>query len=126
MSRLDLGNAGEAKAYEILRREGYEILATKYRFARGEIDLIGLEREILAFIEVKARRSGGYGTPAEAVDRRKRAHLIAAARHFLYTSRIQDRQCRFDVLALYLSEDERLLRYELLRDAFQVKGGNYF
>ncbi|MGE5599178.1 MAG: YraN family protein [Bacteroidota bacterium] len=126
MSRLALGNAGEDLALEILQREGYEILATKYRFARGEIDLIGLERGILAFVEVKTRRFRGYGAPAEAVDRRKRSHLVAAARHYLYAGRIRDRQCRFDVLSIYLDEDGRLLRHELLRDAFQVKGGNYF
>ena len=126
MSRLELGNAGESLAQEILVREGYVIVTAKYRYARGEIDLIGTEHGILAFVEVKTRRSRAYGTPAEAVDRRKRSHLVAAARHFLYTRRIRDQQCRFDVLSIHLDAQERLRRYELIRDAFQVKGGNYF
>ncbi len=126
MERLELGNAGEALAQEILAREGYRILEAKYRRAHGEIDLIALEGEILAFVEVKTRRRGGYGAPAEAVDGRKRSHLIGAARRYLYENRIADRQCRFDVLSIYADEQGRLIRYELLRDAFWVKGGNYF
>lgn len=126
MDRLELGNTGETLAREILAREGYEIIAARYRYARGEIDLIGIDGGILAFVEVKARRRDSYGAPAEAVDRYKRRRLIGAARHFLYTRRIRDQQCRFDVLSLYLDSGGGLIRYQLYRDAFQVKGGNYF
>lgn len=110
----------------ILAREGYRILETKYRYARGEIDLIAMEGDILAFVEVKARRRGNYGAPVEAVDRYKRSRIIGAARHYLYTRGIRDQQCRFDVLSIFLDEDSRLLRHELIRNAFWVKGGNYF
>ena len=85
MSRLDLGNTGETMAQEILAREGYRVIAEKYRYARGEIDLIGLESGILAFVEVKTRRRGTYGAPVEAVDRRKRSRIVGAARYYLYT-----------------------------------------
>ena len=124
--RKEFGNRGEELACEILEREGYEILAAKYRYARGELDLVAMEGEILAFIEVKTRRPGSPGTPAEAVDRRKRSRMVGAARHFLYTHRITDRQCRFDVLSIIADEGGRLVRYELLRDAFWVKGGGCF
>lgn len=126
MSRSETGRAGESLAQEILAREGYRIVATNHRYARGEIDLIGMDGSVLAFIEVKTRRSRVYGAPAEAVDPRKRSHLVAAARHYLYTRRIRDQQCRFDVLSIFLDGEEQLRRYELIRDAFQVKGGNYF
>lgn len=126
MLRLELGNAGETLAREILAREGYRVIAEKYRYARGEIDLIGMEGEILAFVEVKTRSRGSYGAPVEAVDRHKRSRIVGAARYYLYTQQIQDRQCRFDVLSIFADEGGRLLRYDLIRDAFQVKGGNYF
>jgi len=126
LDRLELGNAGESLAQEILTREGYRIIASRYRYARGEVDLIGMEGGILAFVEVKARRRDSYGPPEQAVDRYKRSNLIGAARHFLYTRRIRDQQCRFDVLSLYLDSGGGLIRYQLFRDAFQVKGGNYF
>lgn len=126
VSRLELGNAGESLGQEILAREGYQVWTAKYRCARGEIDLIGMDHGILAFVEVKTRRRGAYGAPAEAVDRYKRTHIIAAARHFLYFRRIRDQQCRFDVLSIFADERGGLIRYELIRDAFQVKGGNYF
>jgi len=60
------------------------------------------------------------------VDRRKRARIVGAARHFLYTHGITDRQCRFDVLSIIADEAGRLVRYELLRDAFWVEGGGSF
>ncbi|MGE5530014.1 MAG: YraN family protein [Patescibacteria group bacterium] len=126
MERLELGNAGESLAEEILAREGYAILAKKYRYARGEVDLVGMDHGVLAFVEVKTRTRGSYGRPAEAVDRYKRSRLIGAARHYLYTHRVQDQQCRFDVLSIFADEAGRLLRHDLIKDAFQVRGGNYF
>jgi len=126
MQRAELGKAGEELGQEILVREGYRIVDTKYRYARGEVDIIGMEGEILAFVEVKTRRRGNYGTPAEAVDRNKQSRIIGAARHFLYTRGIRDQQCRFDVLSIFADERGDLLRYDLIRDAFQVKGGNYY
>ncbi|NLG84986.1 MAG: YraN family protein [Firmicutes bacterium] len=126
MRKKEFGKRGEKLACEILAQEGYEILAEKYRYARGEIDLVGLEGEILAFIEVKTRRLGSPGTPAEAVDRRKRSRMVGAARHFLYTHGITDRQCRFDVLSIIADEAGGLVRYELLRDAFWVERGGSF
>ena len=125
MERHALGNAGEDLAAEILGREGYQVIETKYRYARGEIDLVAMEGEILAFVEVKTRRRVNFGHPAEAVDRYKRSRLVGAAKHYLYRYQIRDRQCRFDVLSIFADEGGHLLRYHLIRDAFWVKGGNY-
>lgn len=49
---------------------------------RGEIDLVCRRGERLVLVEVKTRSSDGYGAPAEAVDRRKRKALLAAAAEY--------------------------------------------
>jgi putative endonuclease len=56
-SYLRTGRRGEEDAYFYLRRRGYVMVARNFRTARhhGEIDLIGWDRDVLCFIEVKTR-----------------------------------------------------------------------
>ena len=67
-----LGKSGENYACWELERRGYEILDRRYRTRVGEIDIVARDGETLAFIEVKARRSGRFGPPVEAVGPQKR------------------------------------------------------
>jgi putative endonuclease len=98
------GIRGETFAYWHLRRHGYVIISKNYTAhgIKGEIDLIGYDGEVLAFIEVKTRTTGdrALGTPEEAVTPEKRRNLSRMARHFLAEQRIPKAQCRFDVLAI--------------------------
>jgi len=99
-----VGIRGETFAYWHLRRHGYVMIAKNYmvRGIKGEIDLIGYDGEVLAFIEVKTRTPGerALGTPEEAVTPEKRRNLSRMARQFLAEQRIPKAQCRFDVLAI--------------------------
>src|SRR6476619_7338794 len=64
------GRRGEEAAYFHLRSLGYVMVARNYRShrRRGEIDLIGWDRDVLCFVEVKTRSSKDF-IPAEvAVD----------------------------------------------------------
>ena len=70
---------GELMAYGYLKRQGYRIVAHRYRSRSGEIDLIGWDGDILAFIEVKYRRNCRYGRPEEAVGRSKQRQIYRAA-----------------------------------------------
>jgi putative endonuclease len=48
-----VGRRGEEEAYFSLRKRGYVMVARKYRWARrrGEIDLVGWDRDVLCFVE---------------------------------------------------------------------------
>jgi putative endonuclease len=95
-----LGQRGEELAADRLQAEGYLIVARNWRCSRGEIDIIAKDGETLVFLEVKTRRSGRYGTPAEAVDTRKQEKVRQLARTFMYEERKTAPQYRFDVVTV--------------------------
>ena len=74
--RQQYGEAGEALAARLLRRQGYRILETNYRTPIGEIDIIARERDTIVFVEVKARRSLHFGHPKTAVTARQAAQAL--------------------------------------------------
>jgi len=99
------GLSGETLAYWYLRREGYIVVARNYRVAHphGEIDLIGWDGEVLAFVEVKTRTTASGGPPERSVDADKQQALRRMARDYLARRRLGEVSCRFDVLALEAS-----------------------
>jgi putative endonuclease len=96
-----VGVRGETYAYWYLRRHGYVIVARNYALpgVKGEIDLVGYDGPIVAFVEVKTRTGEG-ALPEEAVTREKRRALARIAQQFLIDRRIARAPCRFDVLAI--------------------------
>jgi putative endonuclease len=102
-ARQQFGRAAEAAAARYLAREGWVLLGRNVRIGRGELDLIVRRGDVLAFVEVKARRSTACGTPEDAVDGRKRrqvarlAELWLAARPWALRG-VSD--VRFDVVAV--------------------------
>lgn len=97
----------EERACEYLRSLGYLIVARNWRWRRGEVDIIARDRGTLVFVEVKARSTGRFGHPAEAVDERKRGKLIAAAKAFLGRD-LGKVPVRFDVVAVLGDEIQHL------------------
>jgi putative endonuclease len=51
------GYLGEFIAVCLLKLKGYRILARRYKTACGEIDIVAQKNDIIAFIEVKCRKS---------------------------------------------------------------------
>lgn len=98
------GIRGETFAYWYLRRHGYTMIARNFTVpgVKGEIDLIGYDGEILAFVEVKTRTGDPelFGVPEEAVTPEKRRYLSRMAHQFLAERRIPKARWRFDVLAI--------------------------
>ena len=98
------GIRGETYAYWYLRRQGYVLIARNYTSAgiKGEIDLIGYDGPVLAFVEVKTRtgESETFGKPEDSITAEKRRHLSRLAGRFLADRRIPSAPCRFDVLAI--------------------------
>lgn len=100
MDKRQKGNLGEDLAVDYLLKKGYRILVRNFRFDRGEIDIIAEDGATLVFVEVKARGSNSYGEPEEAITVRKREQLQKVAEGYLFNNGIEDRECRFDVIAV--------------------------
>jgi putative endonuclease len=95
-----LGHAGEQAAADYLAGLGLQVLYRSYRHGRAEVDLVAQQgRQLLVFVEVKARSSSQYGYPETFVSERKKQLFQLAAeqvQHDLdWTGDI-----RFDILAV--------------------------
>src|SRR5262249_61507415 len=82
---LRTGRRGEEDAYFHLRDLGYIMVARNFRSPRrrGDLDLIGWDKDVLCFIEVKTRTSHAVKPAEAAVDQHKKRELSAVAREFL-------------------------------------------
>ena len=106
LARQELGILGEMLAVQELERRGYAILARRYRTRCGEIDIVAEDGGTLVFVEAKARADAEFGTAAEAVTPWKQRQLVRMARDYLTRERIEDRPCRFDVVAIMMDTPE--------------------
>jgi len=118
LSGKSLGIKGEAAAAEHLKKHGYEIIEQNYRCRFGEIDIIGLDKGSLAFIEVKSRTSDRYGTPFEAVNYHKQKKIRQLAAYYLQAQERYMGSCRFDVVGVHLSKNGTIQKIEVIKNAF--------
>jgi putative endonuclease len=96
--RRSEGRAAEDRAADYLITKGCTIITRRFKCRRGELDLVILDGEVLAFVEVKMRR--GSGRAEEAVTKRKRDLLHEAAREYLWKMEQPDRPYRLDLVAV--------------------------
>jgi putative endonuclease len=115
---LHVGRRGEEDAYFHLRRLGYVMVARNFRSprCRGEIDLIGWDRDVLCFIEVKTRTTHDVKPAEAAVDWHKRREVAEVARE--YRRRLSPScQWRFDIVSVYYAGNVSRPQIELFQNA---------
>ncbi len=98
-----LGSWGEELAAKYLRKKRFRIVGLNYRSRFGEIDIIAENKNYLAFVEVKLRRSAQFALAREFVDRRKQERLRQTAMMYLAQNETK-KQPRFDVIEIYAPE----------------------
>tara|TARA_R110002096_G_scaffold116164_3_gene251764 strand:+ start:25278 stop:25658 length:381 start_codon:yes stop_codon:yes gene_type:complete len=112
-----LGRQAEQSAFAYLRRRGLQAVARNFRSRGGEIDLIMLDKDCLAFIEVRCRASKRFTQPSHTVDHRKQQKLIRTAALFIARNKkFAATTMRFDVVAVLGLDDPDI---EWIRDAFR-------
>ncbi|PJA97767.1 MAG: YraN family protein [Ignavibacteriales bacterium CG_4_9_14_3_um_filter_30_11] len=104
-----IGNKGEELAAELLTKKNYKIIDKNYRFGKGEIDIIceDTESKNLVFVEVKSRTNLNFGDPIFALTKRKMAQLRKIADSYLYEKKLDDIDCRFDVITILYKLKEK-------------------
>jgi putative endonuclease len=118
-AHLVAGRAAEDAACGELERLGYRILWRNYRTRRGELDVVALEGEVLAIVEVRFRARDDYGTAADSVTWRKQSRWARAARELLAREPALARlAARFDLVEVEGTAGD--LRCRLTRAAFSL------
>ncbi|MFP5383269.1 MAG: YraN family protein [Gammaproteobacteria bacterium] len=113
------GALGERMARQYLESRGLRCLDSGWRCRLGELDLVMIDEDVIAFVEVRARGRGSLVSPQESVDRHKKRRVIQAARHWLmHHPREAELPARFDVVAI---EDDGG-RIDWIRSAFDADG----
>jgi len=115
-----LGPWGEALAAQYLKENGYTVLACNYHCRYGEIDIIVKKKKILAFVEVKLRKSAQFVQAREYVDSRKQERILLTAQFWL-SENPTALQPRFDIVEIYAPQGMNTAQPQVihLEDAFQ-------
>jgi putative endonuclease len=106
-----VGDIGEQVVEKWLVFNNFKILAKNYRTKLGEVDLIAQKDDVIAFVEVKTRKTEYFPTSL-VVNRSKQQKIIRAAKHFVLQNQIRDKVLRFDVATVLLKENnEHVVTY---------------
>lgn len=95
----EFGVTGEQMATRYLEDQGYVILDRNYRRGHKEVDIIALDHNELAVIEVKTRASEELFTAEQAVDHHKRQNIIRVANNYVRRYH-RTEPVRFDIIAI--------------------------
>lgn len=107
--KREIGDFGEELIASYLEKKGYRILDRNYSKPFGEIDVIAIKGDLIAFVEVKTRKSDDFAYAAEAVDFYKQQRIRRASQAYLVENDMTDFLMSFDVSEVYL--DTRKINY---------------
>jgi putative endonuclease len=89
------GLAAEDQVADMYARNGFEIVARRWRKSAGEIDLIARHEQKFYFVEVKKGRD--FATAVARISEQQLERIQTAALEFLCQSGLSmDTECRFD------------------------------
>lgn len=125
--KQELGRRGERLAVKKLIDGGHVIVATNYRCALGELDIVSVGDGVLVVTEVKTRSASSlrFGQPREAVVRRKIGKISRMTMVFLGSNKsvlvntASARGIRFDVIEIVVETSGKVSMTHL-EDAFSL------
>ncbi|MFC2131545.1 YraN family protein [Bacteroidota bacterium] len=99
------GAEAETLACKYIEEKGFIIIKRNFHFGIvGEIDIIAKDKEVLVFVEVKARSSDTYGSPLDSITPKKQKNLKRVSEGYYYINKLKDQECRFDVITIDYSK----------------------
>ena len=117
-----IGRRAERQAERLLRRHGLRTLARNYARRTGEIDLVMLDGDVLAFVEVRYRSARAWTSGLGSVDAQKRRRLTRTAERYLEEHPAHRyRGIRFDVVSA--TGGNYRIACEWIQDAFDAMDG---
>jgi putative endonuclease len=119
--RKETGRLGEKIAAEFLVRRGFQIVASNFRKAWGEIDIIALKGNVVRFVEVKTLTQNNHSNvsrennrfhPEEQVHPWKLKKIARTAETYMIHTK-DDREYQIDVVAIFLDKSNRIAHCRL-------------
>ncbi len=111
----EIGKKGELLAADYIRKKGYRIVNSNWRYRKKEVDIFAYDGNELVVIEVKLRSTDYFGDPSEAVTKKKQRFLIEAAEAYLRTID-EAPEVRFDIISIIASGSN--YEFDHITDAF--------
>ena len=110
-----LGALGERIAERWLMRDGWQVVDRRWRSGRRDLDLVAVRENVVAFVEVKTRRTSWSGEPVEAVNWRKQRELTRSAQTWIDRRGLlvapRSAVYRFDVIGIVASRERVGVRH---------------
>ena len=114
----EIGQEGENKAVEFLKKKKYEILEVNWFHNHKEIDIIarqhvaGQKYPFIVFVEVKSRTYKYLNAelPHQSVTRLKQRHIIAAANAYIMKKNIMN-EARYDIISVINYPDKTVINH---------------
>jgi len=118
--RRDFGQAIERRTARYLSRQGLRHIQSNFSCRFGEIDLVMIDSsEFLVFVEVRYRSAGHFGSPLDTITASKQRKLKRTAAFYLLShKRMQDKHCRFDVVAVTPAANSPDYDFDWIKNAF--------
>lgn len=98
-TKAESGKEGEKRAAKFLQLKGWKIVAQNYRYKHGELDIIGIDKGVLVFVEVKFRKNNDFGFPEDFVNNHKVNMVRKTAMNFMLKENWQN-DIRFDIISI--------------------------
>ena len=106
MNNKQTGKFGEETACNFLKKQGFKILETNFRYSKiAEIDIIAVKNNIIHFIEVKTRVKNSYN-PTEAITKTKLSSIAKCANFYLSNSKTHYKKMQIDAIGIVLDDNQ--------------------
>jgi putative endonuclease len=117
-ARQRLGIWGERMALAYFMGRGWTVEGHRFRYGRHDIDLIVRQGHVVAFVEVKTRRTSGFGSGLQAVGGRKQRILGMVANLWRLRYGRSGDTYRFDVIGVHGSSGRYVIDH--VEDAWRL------
>ena len=108
MTNKEIGKYGEDLAKDFLIKKGYEVIEANFRYSKmAEIDIIAKKDNIIHFVEVKTRTSEFFGTPLEAIGKKKLASIYHAGLFYIQNYGKKSPKFQIDAIGIVLDKDKK-------------------
>lgn len=105
-------------AEKYLIQKDYYILAKNYHSRFGEIDIIASDNGSIVFIEVKTRTQNQFGTPLDAITKRKLWKMVKTSQFYLSQKNMHDKPYRYDAIEIILNQSNKPIINHLMNITF--------